>query len=470
MGFFQNLKSDLSDAMNELTDDALLDDTDVSGDGDFPDLLAEFDGEEDEFTDETDTEEVYEDPEDDDIKDASAKLDDLEAFLKAELAGTDGEAGELPDFSDAEEDETADEDFEAKGEDIGNLDLNAMLESIQGELNSEKEDIGLLPKIKEETNEGSKEEAKEDEKTESEIHPVDPSADEVKEETVIREEAGTSDLTDLDSEAAMEAALKAAEEAFKGTETVKDAGEEADPGVSVNEALTVSKDPETADSEKPADNDAEQLAGQMSIEQLIGISDTDDKKKKPVSRKKNTVKKAVTKKETKPEEAALSAELERLLSERTLSDETARFSEGVKINGNIISDGNLELAGVVTGNIDILGKLNISGTVNGITKAGEIYAEGAEMNGDIICGGSVKIGKGAVIIGDMCGTSAVIAGAIKGNIDVRGPVILADTAIVLGNIKSASVQISSGAAVEGMCSQVYAEVSPEDFFKAQSLS
>ena len=460
MGFFQNLKSDLSDAMNELKDDALLDDTDVSGDGDFPDLLAEFDGEEeDEFTDETDTEEVYEDPEDDDTKDASAKLDDLEAFLKAELAGTDGEAGELPDFSDVQEDETADEDFEAKGEDIGNLDLNAMLESIQGELNSEKEDIGTLPEIKEETNEGSKEN-----------HPVDPSADEVTEETVIREEAGTSDLTDLDSEAAMEAALKAAEEAFKSTETVKDAGEEADPGVSVNEALTVSEDPETADSEKPADNDAEQLAGQMSIEQLIGISDTDDKKKKPVSRKKNTVKKAVTKKETKPEEAALSAELERLLSERTLSDETARFSEGVKINGNIISDGNLELAGVVTGNIDILGKLNISGTVNGITKAGEIYAEGAEMNGDIICGGSVKIGKGAVIIGDMCGTSAVIAGAIKGNIDVRGPVILADTAIVLGNIKSASVQISSGAAVEGMCSQVYAEVSPEDFFKAQSLS
>ncbi len=153
------------------------------------------------------------------------------------------------------------------------------------------------------------------------------------------------------------------------------------------------------------------------------------------------------------------------LAGRVFSDETAHLSDGMTIRGNIISDGNMEVAGMIDGNIDILGKLNVSGTINGNTKAGEIYAEGAEINGNIECSGSVKVGQGAVIIGDIAGTSAVIAGAVKGNIDVHGPVILADSAIVMGDIRSASVQISNGAAVEGMCSQVYAEVSPKNFFK-----
>ena len=150
--------------------------------------------------------------------------------------------------------------------------------------------------------------------------------------------------------------------------------------------------------------------------------------------------------------------------DRVLSDETAQLLAGVKITGNIVSDGNLELGGEVEGDIDILGKINVSGAVCGNIKAGEIYAEGAEINGSITCEGSVKIGQGAVIIGDLNGASAVIAGAVKGNIDVKGPVILADTAIVMGDIRSASVQISNGAAIEGMCSQVYAEVNPRVFF------
>ena len=59
----------------------------------------------------------------------------------------------------------------------------------------------------------------------------------------------------------------------------------------------------------------------------------------------------------------------------------------------------------------------------------------------------------------------MIAGAIKGDIDVHGPVVLDTTAIVMGNIRSQSVQINNGAVIEGMCSQVYAEVNPSAFFE-----
>ena len=137
------------------------------------------------------------------------------------------------------------------------------------------------------------------------------------------------------------------------------------------------------------------------------------------------------------------------------SDETAVITAGMVITGDVSSEGSMDLVGTINGNIDILGKLNITGYINGNSKAAEIFAEGE---------GSVKIGASSVVIGNITAISAAIAGAVKGDIDVQGPVVLDSSAIVMGNIKSKSVQINNGAVIEGMCSQCYADVSPTSFF------
>ncbi|MCM1048113.1 MAG: polymer-forming cytoskeletal protein [Clostridiales bacterium] len=152
------------------------------------------------------------------------------------------------------------------------------------------------------------------------------------------------------------------------------------------------------------------------------------------------------------------------IESKVVSDETAVVTEGMSITGDITSGGSLELIGNVMGNIEILGKLNITGGIQGNSKAAEIYAEGARINGEVISQGSVKIGQSSVVIGNITANSAVVAGAVKGDIDVHGPVILDTSAIVMGNIKSKSVQINNGAVIEGMCSQCYADVSPTSFF------
>jgi cytoskeletal protein CcmA (bactofilin family) len=150
---------------------------------------------------------------------------------------------------------------------------------------------------------------------------------------------------------------------------------------------------------------------------------------------------------------------------KRVSDETAVVTAGMNILGDITSEGSLELQGSVNGNIDILGKLNITGAIDGDSKAAEIFADNAKITGEIRSLGSVKIGQSTVIIGNIFANSAVIAGAVKGDIDVHGPVILDTSAIVMGNIKSKSVQINNGAVIEGMCSQCYAEVNPTSFFE-----
>ena len=146
-------------------------------------------------------------------------------------------------------------------------------------------------------------------------------------------------------------------------------------------------------------------------------------------------------------------------------DETAVITKGMKVSGDIVSQGSMEVMGSIKGNIEILGKLDISGEVEGNSTAAEVFADSAKITGEIHANGSVKVGQSSVIIGNIYATSAVIAGAVKGDIDVQGPVILDTSAIVMGNIKSKSVQINNGAVIEGMCSQCYAEVNPASFFQ-----
>ena len=146
------------------------------------------------------------------------------------------------------------------------------------------------------------------------------------------------------------------------------------------------------------------------------------------------------------------------------SEETSVITEGMVIKGNVESAGNLELKGRVNGDITVGGRLNVTGSVTGNSTAKEIYAGNAKIIGNINSESSVSIGAGTIVVGNISAFGAAIAGAVKGDIDVHGPVVLDSTAIVKGNIRSKSVQINTGAVLEGVCSQAYAEVSPTTFF------
>lgn len=148
-----------------------------------------------------------------------------------------------------------------------------------------------------------------------------------------------------------------------------------------------------------------------------------------------------------------------------LSDDTAYITKGTTIKGNIETDGGVDIIGTVEGNVTCGGKLIVGGLIKGNVDAGEIYANAAKIEGEITSAGSVKIGVGSVVVGNVNATSAVVAGAVNGDIDVHGPVIVDSTAVIMGNIKSRSVQINNGAVIEGFCSQCYSEIDVKSFFE-----
>ncbi len=146
-------------------------------------------------------------------------------------------------------------------------------------------------------------------------------------------------------------------------------------------------------------------------------------------------------------------------------DETAVITKGVTINGNMSARGSVDVLGCIEGNVECLGKLTVSGNIIGDSKSAELFANNAKINGNIISDGVVKVGGGSIVVGNITATSAVIAGAVKGDIDVQGPVIIDATAVIVGDIKSKSVQINNGAVIEGRCSQCYADNNPTSVFE-----
>lgn len=94
-----------------------------------------------------------------------------------------------------------------------------------------------------------------------------------------------------------------------------------------------------------------------------------------------------------------------------------------------------------------------------------VVGKDAVITGEIVSKGPVLVAEGARFIGNIHASEAVVAGAVKGDIDVNGPVTLKETAIVVGNIRCKSVQIDTGAVIEGMCSLSYRDVKPAAFFE-----
>lgn len=145
--------------------------------------------------------------------------------------------------------------------------------------------------------------------------------------------------------------------------------------------------------------------------------------------------------------------------------DTTYITKNTVINGDLRTDGCIDLIGTVNGAVSCDGKLIVGGLIKGDVQVGELYANAARVEGDVHVVDAAKIGVGTVIVGNVFAGSAVIAGAVKGDIDVQGPVIVDSTAVIMGNIKSKSVQINNGAVIEGMCSQCYSEIDVKSFFE-----
>ena len=159
-----------------------------------------------------------------------------------------------------------------------------------------------------------------------------------------------------------------------------------------------------------------------------------------------------------------------MVSDDTVEDvssaqETTVISKGTTTLGGISSECSLDVKGVITGDVECQGRLCIYGNVTGNASASEIYVETNDrLNSDLLSTGNVKVCEKSVVAGMIQATSAFIGGAVKGDIDVDGPVVVDSSAVVYGNITANSLQVNNGAVLQGMCKIGLEETDIGSFF------
>ena len=126
--------------------------------------------------------------------------------------------------------------------------------------------------------------------------------------------------------------------------------------------------------------------------------------------------------------------------------EKSYIPKGMKICGDVISDGDLLLAGEVDGNVQIEGKLELEGSIKGHDlKVGSIELNDGLIESNIECIDHLLIGSGVTIIGNVKAGSADVNGAVRGDLDVAGNVTVGSTAVLEGRVLAKNVSIDLGA-------------------------
>lgn len=137
--------------------------------------------------------------------------------------------------------------------------------------------------------------------------------------------------------------------------------------------------------------------------------------------------------------------------ESNIKEPNAVISKLMNITGNVELETSLLLAGKVVGNIDCKAAIEVypSGNVEGNIIAASIKLAGGEVKGNITCAGILETDSETVINGDITAEVIILRGKVTGQVKASESVSLSSTAVVKGDLSSATISVEKGAVLEG---------------------
>jgi len=145
---------------------------------------------------------------------------------------------------------------------------------------------------------------------------------------------------------------------------------------------------------------------------------------------------------------------------------TSFLSEGMYLEGSLVSSGDFELHGEIQGNIESEGSITITGKVVGNIKAkGNLNLLGASVQGDIEIKGTIFVDRNTVIIGNAGAKSINLDGRMKGSIQVEEMAVLKSNAILVGDVRADKTIMNEGALMHGSVVVSEGKIQPNLFEK-----
>ena len=129
--------------------------------------------------------------------------------------------------------------------------------------------------------------------------------------------------------------------------------------------------------------------------------------------------------------------------------ERTYIGRGTAIEGTIKSKGDVEILGDFKGDIESEGKVTLHTSVTGNVTAASLTFLGEKLVGDIHAAGAFILGRNSTMCGNIFANDVTCSGTISGNVDTKGTLMLDETAIVNGDIKTGFMSMTRGAVVRG---------------------
>jgi cytoskeletal protein CcmA (bactofilin family) len=152
-------------------------------------------------------------------------------------------------------------------------------------------------------------------------------------------------------------------------------------------------------------------------------------------------------------------ELEVLKEEKHMSlkrnvesmNESAVISSTMSVKGDVELDTSLVLNGKVYGNIkcnDLI-EATFGSYIEGNVEAKSVKFTGSELKGNITIEDFLEANNQSKVLGNIIARRVEISGQVNGEINASDSIVLKNTAIVKGDLISASISIEAGAQLDG---------------------
>ena len=129
--------------------------------------------------------------------------------------------------------------------------------------------------------------------------------------------------------------------------------------------------------------------------------------------------------------------------------ECSTISQDMVITGSLEAENNIKILGTIHGNVSSKGDVIVSGKVEGDISANNLSFEASSLVGNITTQDTTRISESSTIKGNINSMNVYISGTINGNIVATGHTSLACNAIVTGDIQTSSLEIATGAVING---------------------
>ena len=128
------------------------------------------------------------------------------------------------------------------------------------------------------------------------------------------------------------------------------------------------------------------------------------------------------------------------------------LAPGTSLEGKLKSKGDVELAGMFTGEIEAEGNVTLRADATCNITAASLTLVSCHLKGDCSVSGSVAISDNSELTGNINADELHCSGAITGDIVVKGALSLENTARVYGNINAGTITMARGAIIKGSVS------------------